>query len=189
MPIHDLSNCLLGVPTSLIYCRGLLFLLQIWFASLCGGLWYTSKRTIDEPKITSLIQWLPVIKHPTCNADTSFSNSWPLCLSHAHWERATGESVMPSKVMTWTSSPGSITEHRKPNPGPLLFMPHQAALQTYPIWPRGFHAHALQDSCSFHGPRCWTRWILERIQSGSIPVPFFPPQVKTAFFKSRLCQV
>lgn len=89
------------------------------------------------------------------------------------------------KSQLWVSSPRNIKMHRNPNPGPFLSIPHQAVLHMYTIWPTGFHAHALQDSCSFCGPGCWTSWILKRIHPGSIPVPSFPDW-KPYFFKIKI---
>jgi len=134
---------------------------------LCGH----RNLTINKPKIISLLQRLAVIKRPFARGTEVFPTASPLRLSSAHWERAAGENVMASQVMMWISSCGNITEHRKPNPVLFLIIP-QTALQTYTIGPRGFHARAMQDSCSFHNPACQASWIRVRIHPGSISCSF-----------------
>lgn len=132
-----------------------------------------TKCAIDKPKMTSLLQWLAVIKHPTCNRNTGFSNSYSPKPVQCTPRKGTWWKCHGIKAMMWISSPGNVMEQRKPDPGPFLFMSHHMVLQTYPIWSRGFHAHVLRDSCSFHGHGCWTSWILERFTLAAFLFLFF----------------
>lgn len=79
---------------------------------LCGH----RKHTTDKPQIISLLQWLAVIKHLTCNRDTSFSNS----LCRARWESAAGENVKAgSKVTIVGKQSKKHKDAQKPKPWPL----------------------------------------------------------------------
>lgn len=173
---HDLSSCSLGLSTFLIYCMGLVFW---WRFDLHR--YVVSCDTYQSAQLTSpkLFPWSYDFQssskapHLQCFGHT-FLQQLAHC-AYLHLEWAISENITASELMMYTRGPGDIVEASKPNPGPFHSVLYPSVLQTYAIWPRGFHAHVLQDPCNFRGPRCWTSWMLEKIHPCSIPVPFFFP--------------